>query len=264
MIDVVYRGRTYEVAEKWDELTGDTFRQIVSVLLKGLPGRETEILLLAALMRVPVKFLLKMPAVNLAGIIHLVRWIDTEVNITGQLYPYIKAPGKLYGPSGGFDNVIAHEFHYLEYYYLSWKHSGNDMDLYRFISVMYRPAKKKYDIIKNPDGDVRESFNQNLTDFYAARIRKLPREMCLAIVFQYESWRRVMEQEYKVVFSKKPGDINLDAGWFGVFRGVASEGKYGPLDKVEQLNIHTLMLELKFLDAEEKALKKKYPEQFKS
>lgn len=263
MIDVVYRGHTYTVAENWNELSGKTFAEIVGILMGGHGEKETEILLLAALMVVPVKMLIRLPPEHLSGIIHLVRWIDSEVNIADQLFPFIKAPGKLYGPVGGFDNVSAVEFHFLEHYYFGWKRSGEDGDLYRFISVMYRPAKKKYDIVKNADGDVREAFNQNLTDFYAGRIKKLSRERCLCIVFQYESWRRIMEKEYNQVFGKKGGDITIDAGWFGIFRGVASEGKFGPLDKVEQLNIHTLMLELKFLDAEERVMKKKYPEYFK-
>jgi hypothetical protein len=264
MIDVIYHGHTYEVPENWDELSGSTFVQIVTILLGKYSDKQAEIMLLAALLGVPVKMLLRLPAEQLAGIVHLTRWIDSEMNITGQLFRYIKAPGKLYGPAGGFDNMTAVEFHFVEHYYHAWKRTGDDTDLYSFISVMYRPAKKKYDIVKNPDGDVREPFNQNLTGHYASKIKKLSRELLLCIVFQYEAWRRTMENDYKEVFGKKGGDITIDAGWFGVFRGVASEGKFGPLDKVELLNIHTLMLELKFLDAEDKALKKKYPEYFKN
>lgn len=263
MIDVVYGGVTYTVAEKWDELTGEQFKQIVNILLADHPGRHSEILLLSVLLGVHIKFLLKLKAEHLTGIIHLVRWIDSEVDITQQLYPYIKAPSKLYGPAGGFDNVTAVEFHFLEFYYLEWKKSGDDASLYKFIAVMYRPAKKKYDIGKNPDGDIREPFNQNVTEYYASRIKKLSRQICLCLVFQYESWRRRLEAEYKAVFTKSGPGLGIEAGWFGVFRGVAADGKFGTLDKVEQLNIHTLMLELRFLDAEEKELKRKYPEYFK-
>ncbi|MDR6565457.1 hypothetical protein [Chitinophaga ginsengisegetis] len=256
MITVIYKGHEYRVAESWDELSGKQFLEIISILLSSQQGELAELKILQVLLQVSARFICKIPADQLTGIMHLVRGFQEDMQLTRQLVPFIKVGKKLYGPAAAFENMTAAEFHFADMHYQEWKATGADEALSMFLAVLYRPVKQKYDVEKDPDGDRREKFNANTTAFYSRYTSRLSRGVMLAIIFQYESWRRQMEENYKDVFNHQSDHVsNIQAGWFGVFRGVAGDGKYGEMEKVEQIPIHTLLLELQFLIEEAAALK---------
>ncbi|SKD10106.1 hypothetical protein SAMN05660461_6006 [Chitinophaga ginsengisegetis] len=264
MVTVIYKGRSYDVAESWDELTSRQFLDIIEILLVSQPQDLSDLKILQVLLQVSARFICKIPADQLTGIMHLVRDFQEDMQLTRQLVPFIKVGKKLYGPAAGFENMTAAEFHFADMHYQEWKDTGADEVLFMFLAVLYRPVKQKYDVEKDPDGDRREKFNANTTAFYCRYISRLSRGAMLAIIFQYESWRRRLEKDYKNVFNHQSDHVsNISAGWFGVFRGVAGDGKYGDMEKVEQIPIHTLLLELEFLLEEAAALKAQQENIFK-
>lgn len=263
MIEVIYRRRAYLVPEGWNELSPQQFLAIMRVLTGNVELVRAKMLILRALMDIKWGLFSRIRADLLMPYLALTDWVEEAAPLTTQLLPVVYAGGKLVGPKAAFDNVRAGEFHFADMHYSAWKHGEDEQALYRFLAVLYRPVKKGYDITLDPDGDIRVPFNPHTTDYYAVQLRKLSAEEVSGIVFCYESWRRQMEQDYPRIFTIGNKAKAVRYGWFPVFRGIAGSNKYGPLESVEQMYMHTLLAELELLKDEEEELKRKHPEMFK-
>jgi hypothetical protein len=264
MVEVIYRRRKYMVAERWDELTPKQFLNIVKVLTGDIERTKAKLMILRLLLGMKWWCFLLIRPRYLPRLLELTDWVEDSSALTAQLVPVVYVGEKLYGAKGDFDNIRAAEFHFADMYYTEWKINGDDGDLYRFLAVLYRPGKKGYNKRKDPDGDIRLPFNPNTTEYYAAKMRRLTAEEIKGIVLCYESWRRNMEARHPRIFTLGNKARAVRNGWFPVFRGIASANKYGPIESVEQMFMHTLLLELEMLKDEEAELRRTHPELFKN
>jgi hypothetical protein len=67
-------------------------------------------------------------------------------------------------------NLIMDELVFSESYFMSWFDNKEDSSLLNeLVAVLYRQIKKEYDLKRNPDGDVREPFNQYNSSYNAIR-----------------------------------------------------------------------------------------------
>jgi hypothetical protein len=147
-----------------------------------------------------------------------------------------------YGPADGIGNIVVSEYVFTESHYQQWRDNNTDADLNSLCAVLYRPAKKGYDLRLNSQGDPRLPFNENLTGYYASRISKWPMAVKLAIVHFYEGCRGKLLQDYEDVFggSGEPAK----RGMLSLVVSMAETGTFGEFDKVEKMYLQTFMIGL--------------------
>lgn len=269
MIPVIYKNRQYWVPECWDECTPKQFLAIVRATTGDLDPLKGQLAILRALLGIGwLRFRLMGPE-KLARLLPLTGWISEDVSISKRLLPVIYLREKLFGPREGFSNLTAGEFHFADMYYTAWKESGDTMNLYRFIAVLYRPGKSGYDARRDKDGDERAPFNPNLVEYYARMLanhyrQPVPADVAVAASFCYESWRMALEKDHKRIFSKKNKTRASKYGWLPVLRAIAKGGHYGTLDDVERMYFGTMLAEMEMLLDEEAEMKRRHPELFKN
>ena len=177
-----------------------------------------------------------------------------------QLLPVYK---KYYGPAADFDNLRMKEFHFSENYYGELTtDADNDEALNNLVAVLYRPAKKKYDTVKNVDGDIRIHFNHNETAYHAKQIARWPEAVKQAIFLWYHTCRMELIDNNKTAFSV-PDDgytSEFDTGIYGMMRMLAGD-KLGSITAVEEMYVHTAILEVGLLKEQEKIMDEQMKQQ---
>jgi hypothetical protein len=264
MVEVIWKKRKYLVPENWDEVSSSQFLAIVKVLQSGMELLKGKMCVLQALLGMPYFRFFKIKDELLMHLLPLTDWVESNGKLNIQLVPAVKLKETLYGPKGNLHNIRAGEFHFADMHYTQWKEGEKLEALYMFVAVLYRPAKKQYDLAMDPDGDIRIPFNPNTTQYYADHVKVLSPVLIHAITLCYEAWRRNMEEDHPRIFSPTNKKTAANYGWFPVFRGIAGGSQYGTLEEVEQMYIQTLLLELELLKDEEIELRKKHPELFKT
>ena len=269
MIEVVHKKKTFLVPESLDELSPAQFLAIVQVSRSDDDPLKGRLKVLRALLGMNWWRFRMVSAEQAMLLLPLTEWVEADMTLSLQLVPVIYADVKLYGPKSGFINVRAGEFDFADVFYTAWKKNGDEMDLYRFISVLYRPAKKGYDKKTDADGDIRQPFNPNLVEYTAAKLMRMAKgrlapSIAYAALYCYEAWRMALETQHPRIFSKKAQRKAARYGWVPILRGVSAAGTYGNFDAVEQMYFGSLLMELEMLKDEEEELKRKHPELFKN
>jgi hypothetical protein len=156
-------------------------------------------------------------------------------------------------------NLRFTEFDFAERALHAWHEDTSNMNLlFRFLATLYRPAKKDYDLELNTDGDVREAFNPNLTERYAADLMQhLSPAYAYATVLWYKGCRRFICGQFPEVFQQPASDTSEtveEPAYFGLIRAIAKEGIYGTFADVEQMYLYTALVELVEAAKERQAL----------
>ncbi|MGN6293760.1 MAG: hypothetical protein ACTHMV_13535 [Chitinophagaceae bacterium] len=182
-------------------------------------------------------------------------WLFEGFRITRQLIPEY---GGMYGPSGDFDNFKMAEFHFSEQYYRELKEGGDSLD--KLVGVLYRPGKSGYDRRRDPDGDTRIPFNENLITWSAKKISRWPNAVKISIFIWYDSCRQALEENNPLVFKvDSEYESQFDTGMYGIMRSLAGD-KLGPVEKIEQLYVHHAMMEIGLIREEQEFFEKKIKE----
>ncbi len=247
---IYHKNKSFLLPENVEELTGKQF-----IGIAGLLHQEYTTYLKASLSALRIlsgmsrwKFLRLSNEVKLNSLEH-VQWIFDKISITKNLIPVYK---KFYGPAEELNNMTLAEFHFAEQYYLQIKENDYSA-LPHLIATIYRKAKPGYNKSLDKDGDVRQKFNSNIVDHYAAKIAKWPDAVKFAILIFYDSCRDQIAKENKEIFS---GGTDDGLGMYSVMRGLAGP-KFGDIEKVEEMLLHNALLELNLIREEEKELERR-------
>lgn len=262
MIEVIihkYRGtKRLQVPETWDELSPKQLVNVARILHAIKEPIKRDLELIKAICGLKWTHLIRIaPEVIYESFFPLIQWVYGEQAFTMQLIPSVKIGREIfYGPETDLSNLRLVEFHFAERALYEWHQDPENADaLFAFISCIYRPAKKDYDIRLNPDGDVREIYNGALCEGYAKQLKKkMPIAVALAISVWYKGCRQRITSDHPRIFG---GDANgNDApSYFLLMRSIAQQGTYGTLGEVEQLHLHTALYEMECALDEAEALK---------
>lgn len=183
-----------------------------------------------------------------------IAWVFDANTLTEQLIPKYK---EFYGPAKEFNNLTLSEFHWCEIYYRQLATGENkEQALNNLVAVLYRPSKPNYNNRLNPDGDTRKPFNSHVIPYYSNTISKWPEDIKQAILRYYDGCREYIAALYDKLFSgtgDAQGDAQTDAGMFDVMRSLCG-AKFGELEKVERINLHTALYEVEKTIEEAQAL----------
>jgi len=255
MIPLVYDKTVILLPENADEITG---KQLIGIA-GAIHGKGNDLKKWLQVLRVLMnKSLIGFYLLNNDikwRCLDYIGWTFEDLQITRQLIPEYKG---FYGPKSELVNLTLSEFYFTELHFSRVIRKNDDREaLENLVSVLYRRAKPGYDKQKDLEGDVREPFNSNASEYYAkAVIRKWPMAVKQAILMWYDSCRAKIAANNPAIFDAKGGgetDQDNDADMFGILRGLAG-GKYGDFEKVEKMLLGTALLEMNFIIAENERL----------
>jgi hypothetical protein len=254
MVDLLYNDKKYTLPEHYNELSGDQLIKVVELLKSAEPDALLlSLKVLQVLMNKSTAAFYFLSLDLRERALEYVQWVFQKNTLTEQLLPVING---FYGPKSNFDNLTLSEYHCSELFYAEYLQSSDDQVLEKLVAVLYRMPKKNYDLQRDPDGDIRNEFNEHEIDFWAQQISQWRADIKQAVLFWYDGCRQQLISLYGAVFAPAVADSSADdsRGMFGVIRGIADGGKYGKFEEVKKLNIHTALLEMEELIKEAAAV----------
>jgi hypothetical protein len=239
------------VPEQWSELTTEQAANIAYILFTEEEVIAQQVKLVHVLMGAnKAHFMQISPEVMQHELFPLTDWLRNEYDLLQNPLPMLESEdGNLYGPADELGNLLALEFDNAEYALERWSADMNNLEpLYEFMAILYRKAKKGYDMVKDVDGDVREVYNPNLNAYNAKIIaRDVAQKYIYLVLLWYRACRAKWMVDYAPVFEGDGTDNAFPSsvgGYFPLLRSIAKEGIYGDFDKVCSMPMNTLLSEM--------------------
>jgi hypothetical protein len=249
MTTISIRSKTFQVATTWNELSQDQLLRICSIIYASMPLHLAKLLMIKQMAQVPTIFWNSLTGDDVSEFLYLADDM-LKTRLTKQLVPLHTVntwwkPKTFAGPADNFNNLKMAEFVFTENYFFKYKEDEtNTAALDQLVAVLYRPIKPRYDITINPDGDTRQEFNENRCAHNAAHyIRKWDHRLKLAALTYYEHCRLQLIDDFPAVFSGGSGEP-AKYGLITMMRNVAQGGNHGNFERVENMYLKLVMIEL--------------------
>ncbi|MCK8492883.1 hypothetical protein M0L20_13530 [Spirosoma sp. RP8] len=273
MRKIEFGSKTYQVAEKWSELTPEQYIQLIMCpRLKADGSYETldnEAAACRAWLGMSPKVWVKL---------ELAHWqwgqLRQQFNWLFTTRPEGKPPINSFAhkgvnyhlPADAYGDTSAVELSFANMAYLEFANPEEPTPdaLDRLIAILCRPRRADFKKFRNSaewNGDLREPFNESRMVDRAKDLAGLDLSMKLVVLDYFERMNNQFLESYGELFGadKQPryGD---GRGWIMILKNVAKDGHFGDFDKVCQTPAHLLfatMLDdlLDAQDREEEALK---------
>ena len=236
-------------ASCFNELESNQLIAICKVLLEQLSFELSEMKFLFILLGINRYSFLKIPIEAKSRMMEDIQWLFDIKGLTQQLIPKFSG---LFAPTSEFDNLTMAEWNACEIYYHQYISNNNSTSLDNLVAVLYRMPKKKYDFLKNIDGDCRVIFNEHECQWMAsAKIAFWPDEVKMAILAFYDGCRESVIAMYDLFNQKEETDSA--PGMFEIMRLLSGE-RYGNFKEIEQLNVHIALRDMECTKKENEAL----------
>lgn len=253
--------RFYTIPTGWNELSQKQLLEVMDTLFfKTYSAEQALLKLLKILTGMNYWQFFRQKPTEMSEFLYLTSFLlEEKATLTHQLIPEYAG---MYGPEQSFDNLRMKELVLTEDFYMTWCEDKENTELLNELcSILYRPLRrgslwKKYDIDKNPKGDPREDYNQNVCSWRAKHIIcKWPMNVKLAIATWYEGCRTEMVENNPEVFGGAGGEL-AKYGLVSVMRRIAKEGTFGTFEQVEEKLVNLIMIDLNESVAEGKEMEK--------
>jgi hypothetical protein len=259
MISLQFKNKTIQLPESFSELSGKQFIGIADLVFSGGDFLKCQVHAIRILGNIPRWRFLLINTEFIDRCREYTNWVfdpDKLQAMTDQLIPIYK---RLYGPISGFDNMVMTEFHFSEMAYRRLVVENVPEALEELISILYRPAKYPYNKVVNQEGDVRIPFNKNETNIMIRKIARWPEVVKHAIFIWYDNCRQALINNNPLVFDDPNSDFvsQFDTGLYGMMRSLAGD-KLGTIDKIENMYVHTALLEIGLIREEEAYIEDKF------
>lgn len=257
MITLIYDiKKSVTIPEAVEELSGKQLIGIAQILATEKNKFTASLKALRVITRLGFLQFLFLTAEAELNCIQHIQFVFEELKLTKQLIPKYKNGlfgRELHGPKSDLENLTLSEFFFSEIYYSDFvnnKEASGSLD--QLIAVLYRPAKKNYNTRLDKDGDIRIDFNANTVNYYASKIKKCPIGFKHAVLIFYDGCREKIKLNNPNIFGD--GGEDNHTGMYGLMRGLAGP-KFGEMEKVEKMYLHTALLELNLLIEEAASMK---------
>lgn len=246
------------VPDGWNELSKKQLLAVAQIIYAEKNEYRMSVLLVKALCQLKKYWLLPMDAeVFIHELMPLVAFIQSSCDLTEQLIPKLRINRvKLHGPKSYLQNMKLGEFDAAERALFNFNQDPTQTnELWRFVATIYRLPKRRYSLKLDAEGDIRQDFNANIVDYWAAQLMKAyPVHYAIAIMLWYKGCRQYIINRFSNVFtSNEEANADEQPAYFGLMRAIAKEGIYGTFDQVENMYLYTALTEI-VCAMEEKAL----------
>lgn len=171
--------------------------------------------------------------------LHLTDFVFKKNRLTSLPFHRFK---KKAAPAANFDNLKMKEFVFSEQYHKLFNETEDINYLNKLIAVLFRPENKTH----RSGDDRREALNENEIPMRAKEIAQWPKAVKWTILTWYSACKKALVEENKEVFSGAGSEGGSDeSSMLSIMRTIAKDGTYGDFDKVEDLYVKTMMLELR-------------------
>ncbi|HMT29423.1 MAG TPA: hypothetical protein PKD91_09110 [Bacteroidia bacterium] len=230
-----------QTPEKWDELTGEQIRHFL--YLKNTEASAEEVL-----KKISIYFLGKLPGnfpgINNAQLEDLCKqhlFLFEKTDLLKQVIPEFEIDGiKYVGPRDGLSNLRFWEYLKANEYFIKYVNKKSETDLLKFISCIYRPAKKS--LRKDPEsfnGDFRQKFNENLVEEHSIQLKRLSPETKEAITIFWKGCSLFIEKRFPEAF--EGGEIKNSYGAYGLADNMAGP-KFGTISQVKEAWLYEVLV----------------------
>lgn len=247
--------RIYPIPESWNELSQRQLFDLMDCLFVLKHSNEQVVLKMLQIMCNMSHFqFYRARAEEMSEYFYLLEVLLTKkIEFTRQIVPQYEG---LFGPDDRISNMVMDEFIFSEDYFTKWRQDESDINsLNNLVATLYREPKRKYDFDKNPDGDPRVPFNQNICSHNAnLKISKWGMNAKLAIATWYEGCRMKLVDDNEEVFGGAGEAPKY--GLISIIRAIAKNGVLGDFNSVEKKYVSLIMIELNESIAEAKAYEK--------
>lgn len=249
---IFYEKKKLAIPSIWEELSGKQLKRLAVLLHSGKEKEETAIRALHILSNKNLIRFWLLPLDLRFRALPFVEWINKQELIC-QLLPEVKG---FYGPCSDFDNLTMVEFHYSEMAYCQLVKNKEERFLTELISALYREKKHGYDNARNEEGDCRKPFSHGLFEYGQQKIDRWPTATKLAILLWYDGCRQNLVNEYPAIYPlKTESGENQFEGMYKMMRSITGD-KYGTMEQVEKLGVHTAHLEISCMMEEQAQMQK--------
>lgn len=256
----------FQLAESWNELTGEQLIAISPMLLQDVVTLPERAYIAHVLCGFKSKFF-KLRHFRAARgyeyfaneiydkVLPRIEFLFTGNKLTTQLLPTIEVPGKykffgtttLYGPASNFNDLTIAEFADCEYCLRKYADTKEEKWLNTLIGVLYRPCKRKAELAASDfDGDKRQAYNFYLNDFMTVMVSKLHPTVKKAILLWYMGCRTAITQQYSFLFTKPNEAKASTSSWSDVIHDMAGP-KFGTLEDTSKVHLRVILKELALL-----------------
>ena len=250
----------FPIPTEWNELSQVQLLAVMeTIFMRQYTSEQGELKLLKILAGLNFLQFFRTKPTEMAEYLYLTKFLLAEQSgLTKQLLPVYE---DMYGPAGNFDNLIMKELVISDALFMQWSEDKENISLLNnFCALLYRPAKLNYDHDKNPEGDPREPFNQNLSEWNAKNIIcKWPMKVKLAIIYWYDACRWQLVEDNDEVFGEDSGNDVSKYGMVAVMLDVAESHALGDFTSVENHYVKTVLMQvnesIRKAKAQEKAMK---------
>jgi hypothetical protein len=236
----------------WNELNRDQLLSFASIVRDNMELEEIKVKMLFLFTKIKVlerdsvkidnidhfwlkygkkKFLVSAYSLAFIARLNLVFFRETQESryivyslLTRNLISVIDINGKkLHGPADGLSNILLKEYIHAETFYTEYFKTNSENALNNLIAVLYRPAGKTKPDSINFSGDLREPFNDFLTETYAQITRKITPDIKRAVLWYYEGCKRHIANLFPKVFKEGNGESSSDKNIFMQFMTIVDE-----------------------------------------
>ncbi len=253
MVELVYdkgkRQRRMILCSEWNELNKQQLLKLAIILHAKLPIEIAKQRITQAISNLSAAKFLLLPQQFRFHAEEYANWVTAGENtLTVQLLPKVTSGilgTTLWAPDSHFDNLTLVEFHYTETAYHKLIHEKDTNALDELIAILYRPGKEYYNHSRNREGDHRIAFLPGDITYVQSIVAKWPNDYKLAVLLWYDGCRNSLIKMYSIVYpeGKQMKSKNLFDGLYKMMRTLSGD-KYGTIDKVEQIGVHTAHLEI--------------------
>lgn len=158
---------------------------------------------------------------------------------------------RYYGPGDALSNMTISEFRITELCFQQYLKTANKQFLVTLAATIYRPRSNQ-----DPATDIRQPLGKLGSDRREKRFKYLPPALLQAIFFNYEGCRAFLQRKYAAVFKQaEVGKSRAVQDLQDLIETIAGD-KLGPIQQVEQTNIHIFFRHLVHTFEEVKAIQK--------
>lgn len=227
-IDIKGKRYHYDIAECFDEMTQEQYCASMLGFTQALSDST-----IIAMTGIDAEIYSQLDPYYKYAITELLEWVNNDATkaIKRQLIPEIEIDGVTFiGYQAGFANTTWAEFIHADQFMLRQMYK-------EAAAVLYRQKKKNWD----KESDARIPFTIYGTENRMQWFEHINPQLLSGIVINYLSMRHnFIETRYPKIFggtSKSDNDFN----WLNVHRAILSGEQFAEEEKVNNLNVHTVL-----------------------